>query len=737
MKDEIVITAAGLATCLGLDRGAVWEAVKAGKCGIAPFTAMEQEAPTDGGQAMDLPVDVEKELRREVRYLRYVLRDVFGQLGSALPPPNRRGIVLGTTLHGIGAAGQFLRSGNSQALREFPAAAVMKGAIADFGIDGPALTTCSACSSSLGAIALAVTLLRRGLVDLVIAGGYDPVSEYVYAGFNSLRLLSRGLLRPFARDRTGMKVGEGYGLMVLERSVDAHRRGARPLAAIAGFGESADSHHLTQPHPNGDGAARAIETALRSSELTAGGIDMIAAHGTGTPDNDAGESAALARIWEGDLPRVPVVAFKSHLSHTLGAAGAVELILSATALERQTVPPCANVTAADCDFAGVRLASDSAREQPIGATLNLSLGFGGANTCMILTRPRDAAPSGGEMARRQVCITGIGVVLPQAVGNAAFVDLLKRSEAPVSRDMPEIPETALAELLSARRIRRMSGYVKYSLAAATLALRDARADAAFCQSASVILGTAHGSSNFCYDYYRQVVDQGIAAANPMLFAEGVPNAAAAHLSLATGIKGGCQTIVGSRTAGLDALGLAAMRIADGTWDRAVVGAAEEYCPTQNLAYACCGLYAPSEPSEPFSGPGKFVAGCGAVAMVLESAESAANRGAAVIARMNDYRAAARPAALALGELGEKLPVMTSANGTWIDRVEEIVMRESGSPRYCTLGRRIAETFSAGPLAAVAAVLLTGEFPGQVGAVRNFAALATDYSGSQAAVSISL
>src|SRR5580658_2186790 len=256
MSDGIVITAMGMATSLGLDRLSVWRAVREGKCGMTAFTAMEQAAATDGGQAVDLPGGDDEKTPREVRYLRHVLGDVMRQLGEIDCKPGRRGIVLGTTLHGIRAGGDFLRSGDCEPLRHFTAASVMAEALRGFEIRGPALTTCSACSSSLGAIALGVTLLRAGMVDLVIAGGYDPVSEYVYAGFSSLRLVSAGLLRPFARDRTGMKVGEGYGLIALEREEDARRRGGKIFATIAGFGESADAHHLTQPHPEGDGAAR-------------------------------------------------------------------------------------------------------------------------------------------------------------------------------------------------------------------------------------------------------------------------------------------------------------------------------------------------------------------------------------------------------------------------------------------------------------------------------------------------
>ena len=194
--------------------------------------------------------------------------------------------------------------------------------LSDIPITGFSATNCSACSSSLGSIALGVSLLRSGQLDLLVAGGYDTISEYVYAGFNSLRLVAAlSALRPFTKDRQGMKLAEGYGIVILERADDAARAAISPLATILGYGESADAHHLTQPHPQGEGAARAISAALTSAGLTPAQIDLIAAHATGTPDNDAGEYAALSRVFGAGLARVPVVAFKSHLGHTLGGGG--------------------------------------------------------------------------------------------------------------------------------------------------------------------------------------------------------------------------------------------------------------------------------------------------------------------------------------------------------------------------------------------------------------------------------
>jgi 3-oxoacyl-[acyl-carrier-protein] synthase II len=789
-RERIVISGAGMITCLGADRETTWRAVLDGRCGMRPLTAIEQPLPEgrDGGQAVDIAEDDEGRGKpREVRYLRRAIRDALSDARvddpSAIPyPPERCGVLFGTTLHGMRAGGEFLRSSDPTPLRQFLAASTLRAAGMDLShFAGLAATTCSACSSSLGSVALAVTLLRAGELDLVVAGGYDPVSEYVYGGFNSLRLVAEGPLRPFARGRSGMKLAEGYGVVVLEREVDARRRGiTRPLARVLGFGESADAHHLTQPHPEGDGAARAIVAALASAGLTPEGIDLVAAHATGTPDNDAGEYAALSRAFGDSLARTPVVGFKSHLGHTLGGAGVVELILSAMAMRDGMVPACAGIRAEEVEFPALNLSTGAAKPARLRATLNTSLGFGGANTCVVLGAvedlPVDAhplAPGDGvgsvsadrlfkRGTRREVFITGVGVVLPGAVGNDAFVARLSDpSPSRVDRDSGPLPEDAYLHLLNARRVRRMSDYVKLSLAATALAYRDAGIDdaAEFSQTCSAVLGSTHGSANYCADYYGQVVREGIFAANPLLFAEGVPNAAAAHLSLMLSLKGACQTIIGTRTAGLDALRLAAARVAAGEWDRAVVSAGEEYSPLVNDAYRPCGLHSGRDADAPFAPTGRgFAAGCGAVTLVIESRDSLHSRGResprgvveawSAAASFREKRDESGLAARVLCDLGAPGFVISSANGTWVDRAEAAALRHVGrkglaeQPVVSSVYGHVAETFSAGPLAAIAAVLLTGRLPAlfgtgapglrgaRSGAERpgSFGVICTDYTG---------
>ena len=770
LHEPILITGAALATCLGLDRESTWHAVQAGKCGMRPLTALESSLPLDklGGQALDLPSDFRPDEPREVRYLAWTIGQALreAECADSLPyPPHRCGILLGTTLHGMRAAGQYLRSNSFEPLRSFLASHTLARACAGFDLDGFAATTCSACSSSLGAIALAVTMLQSGELDLVVAGGYDTISEYVYGGFNALRLVADGPLRPFAKDRQGMKLAEGYGIVILERAGDAQRRNASPLATILGCGESADAHHLTQPHPQGEGAANAIESALSSAGIGANKIDMITAHATGTPDNDAGEYAAFSRVFGDHLPKVPVVAFKSHLGHTLGGAGAVELILSAHALRDQIIPPCANSKSEEIELAGLNLSTGEAKSARIGATLNTSLGFGGANTAVVLGPVAASAGLATSTAPivirkqhdRDVLITGIGVIVPGAVGGETFARrVMESSEPRWLKDSGAIPEADILHLLNARRVRRMSEYVKLTLAATALALNDARIDAAGGLDGmySVILGSMHGCSEFSDSYYREIVRQGLVGANPVLFAEGVPNAAAAHLSLMLGLKGACQTVIGSRTSGLDALHLAALRIRAGTCDRIFVGAGEEYSSTVNGAYGSCGLYAAGRGSSPLDEKG-FVTGSAAVTFLLESRESMEKRGG--MARgtvLNGAGSRGRPnetiesAARVLRSLGEFSAVLSSASGTWIDRAEAAAIRQTvPAATVSSIYGHTDEHFSATSLLGIASVLLNGTLPQMLFAPRDLriatgterpervAALCTDFSGGVTGVLI--
>jgi len=313
---------------------------------------------------------------------------------------------------------------------------------------------------------------------------------------------------------------------------------------------------------------------------------------------------------------------------------------------------------------------------------------------------------------QDVVITGVGVVLPGAVGVDALAKLMS-TDAPPTLDSlgGPIPVEKYEHLLSARRTRRMSGYAKLCLAATADAYANAGITdpACFGETCSGVVGSMHGAAEYCHTYYRQIIDEGVNAANPMLFAEGVPNVASAHLATTFMLKGFCQTLIGTRTAGLEALQLATAKIRAGVWDRAVVCAADDYNEIVSRAYREL-LPSPS-----------FIDGGGAVALILESRTSAENRGADIYGRITRTvgrsiagyapRSAAALVRDTITELGELDALATSGTTSPIDRIETLGMRmarkrcsDTTPTPVTTMYGRLPELYAAGPLASLAGLL---------------------------------
>ncbi|WP_064257605.1 beta-ketoacyl-[acyl-carrier-protein] synthase family protein [Rhodococcus sp. HS-D2] len=254
---------------------------------------------------------------------------------------------------------------------------------------GPCLAPCTACASGATAIGLAKQMLERDEADIVIAGGAEaPVTPMFTSAFARMGTLSRADVdpakasRPFDRHRDGFVIGEGAALMVLERAVDVRARGGTPMVRVAGYGASADAHHVTTPHPNGAGAVRAMRAAIADAGLAASDLDYVNAHGTSTRYNDFTEASAITEVLgEGTL----VSSTKGVFGHALGAAAALEAVIAAAAVTSQRVPPTANLVDPDDACAALDMVMGSARETSITAVLSNSFGFGGQNASLLFT----------------------------------------------------------------------------------------------------------------------------------------------------------------------------------------------------------------------------------------------------------------------------------------------------------------------------------------------------------------
>jgi 3-oxoacyl-[acyl-carrier-protein] synthase II len=253
-----------------------------------------------------------------------------------------------------------------------------------FGFSGPITILANACASGANALGHAWDLVRHGHAPRVLTGGYDALCHLVFSGFDSLQALSPTLCRPFDAHRDGLALGEGAAVLTVESLDFAQRRGANILGEISGYGAVTDSHHLTQPHPEGAAAYVSMVEACRSAQVGPEQIGYVNAHGTGTPLNDIAEAAAINR-WAGSrAASLPVSSTKSSIGHLLGAAGAVEAVACLMALREGWLPPTSTLETPEpaCAFPIVQQPTDASLEY----ALTNSFGFGGANATLVLRR---------------------------------------------------------------------------------------------------------------------------------------------------------------------------------------------------------------------------------------------------------------------------------------------------------------------------------------------------------------
>jgi 3-oxoacyl-(acyl-carrier-protein) synthase len=320
-------------------------------------------------------------------------REALATAGLASPPDGfRLGVCLGTTvacqLNDIGFYRAYRETGHPplDAVERFAAGSLAERIAHGVGAAGPCMTVVNACASGTDAVGVALAWLRAGLCDAVLAGGADEMSEIPASGFFALGLCSPEPCRPFDNDRQGLNLGEGAGCLVLEREASAQGRGLLPEVFAAGFGASADGHHLTAPHPDGAGLERAIRAALADAGIVPADIDFINAHGTATRENDRIEGQTLARVFG---PSVRAVSTQGFTGHTLGAAGGVEAVFTALALREGWLPGCAGFATRD----GTIPFAPPTEVTPVRGrfALSTSLAFGGNNSALVLARGEGGA----------------------------------------------------------------------------------------------------------------------------------------------------------------------------------------------------------------------------------------------------------------------------------------------------------------------------------------------------------
>ena len=387
---RVAIVADGIVSPLGFGLTETLQSLQQGRDCVTPVSTFSVEktrcktaAQIDDGRLLS-----NANRRRQERRLHrasYMVMTALAELLEHAPDFEPEIAIVGTTSGGMSFGEKFYRTlGNGGAcsaalIANYPPQKQIVDAMEKFGINAPAQVIANACASGTNAIGHAFNAIRTGRYQRILAGGYDALSELVFVGFDSLQAATPEKCRPFDSNRSGMVLGEGAALFALEEFESARRRGAEILGEIVGYGISTDNHHLTQPNPDGSGPRRAMEQALAQAELKPKQVGYINAHGTATVLNDTAEGKAIMELFG----EVPVSSTKSMMGHSLGAAGAIEAVVSLLALQHQFLPPNINFREAELSL---NIVANQPRDAQFDCAVSNSFGFGGTNATIVLRK---------------------------------------------------------------------------------------------------------------------------------------------------------------------------------------------------------------------------------------------------------------------------------------------------------------------------------------------------------------
>ena len=433
-KRRVAVTGIGLVTPVGNDVATTWNALLEGRSGGAPITVFDASGFTTriAAEVKDFSDDVIEDRKllkfasRSHRFALVAAEQAFRDAGirPTAADATRWGCAVGAgmmsvdfndvaAIHGHSVVDDALdasrllsdeRANDPLAFCRTTCISGLSLLVRRYNIQGYATSVHTACASGGQAVGTALKLIRRGVADRVLAGGFDSmISPIGLSGFCLLSAVSpdndtpQRASRPFDATRNGFLLGEGAGMLVLEEWESARARGARIYAELAGDGNSLSSYRITDSPPDGDGPIQAMRQALADAGATPADVDYINAHGTSTPMNDRSETAATRAVFGAEVDRVSVSSTKSTMGHLIAAAGAVEAAVCALAIAKGEMPINANLTERDPDC-NLNLVTGTPRRQKIRVAMSNSYGFGGSNSCVVLRHPEEVDGAGAVRA---------------------------------------------------------------------------------------------------------------------------------------------------------------------------------------------------------------------------------------------------------------------------------------------------------------------------------------------------
>ena len=408
---RVVITGRGALSCVGKDVASFWDSLVNGRCGLGKVTRFDVSAYRTqiAGEIKDFDpseyISFKEAKRLDLFCQRAVCAAIQAIKDAGLPAnfqdssidPARVGVLVSSGIGGLNTLTEQIRTLTDRGPGRVSPLLIpmMIGDLASgnisiiCGAKGPNMGLVTACATGTHSIGEAMWMIKRGDADIMLAGGAEAsVSEIGMAGFSAMKAMSQRnddpmhASRPFDADRDGFVMSEGAGVLILEDYEHAKKRGANILAELVGYGATGDGYHITSPHPEGEGAARAIQMALGHAGLNPEDIDYINAHGTSTSLNDKYETLAIKKAFGDYAYKVSVSSTKGTMGHSLGAAGALESIVCIETIRNKTIAPTINYETPDPDC-DLDITPNIAKEKDVRTAVNINLGFGGHNGALI------------------------------------------------------------------------------------------------------------------------------------------------------------------------------------------------------------------------------------------------------------------------------------------------------------------------------------------------------------------
>ena len=619
-----VITGLGTINAIGKNVDECWNSILGSKSGIGHTKTVDTE-----GCYSDYSAEVDLEDSQLVASEGYIDRvsllclkaceEAMADAGiSDLEGNEKASVIMGSCVGGGKSIDNYYTKGKTkERVQEMPISALANHVASRYHAGGVVTNIANACAAGTMSVAYASDLIRASKADIVIAGGSDSFSSVPYAGFLSLHALAEGGCSPFNHSN-GITLGEGAGVLIVESYEHAMARGAKIYCEVLGAGISADAHHITAPRPDGQGQMYAINAAIEHSGLKPEDIDYVNAHGTGTAKNDEAEFLSLHTIFDGKKDDLCVSSTKAMTGHCLGAAGAIEAVFAIKALKEGVVPPTLGYSEEDMEglkekAGSLQFCPNTPVKKPLANVMSNSFAFGGTNASIIFSK--DSGNVVPESKKKNIKVTGLGIVTPLGNGKERFIEAWKNGE----KVLPDMASSVGSDDYNALGIkmsfyRKLDHFSQLQAVSGMAALKDAgyevNGENEF--RAGIIVGSCEGALSSACDFQKLITEKGNAAGSAFKFPNTVYNAAGGYLSICSGLKGYNATVTNGPQAALQGAAYAAGIIRNNWADAMLTTGNDENGEIISELYGMLGT--------------DFQLSDGSVSILMETEESAAQRG---------------------------------------------------------------------------------------------------------------